>query len=203
MPTTKPLSYTSVRSLYSPEERAVQTLQTVMSIRAHHSKECKIVVVELGLDKKIACDILGAEADTILYLGDNSWVRWACDSKYKGIGEAVGLLAASSYLKDKAKFYFKVSGRYHLSHNYNEKFWDKKLFNFKRYNADVSTRLYGFPAEFYSCWQRALAKAIPFLMFGKQIESALPKFIPGKIINYMDDLGIEGQVGPDGYCIIE
>lgn len=203
MPTTKPLSYSSVRSLYIPEERAAQTLKTLLSIREQHSNDCKIVVVELGLDKEIAFDIVGRVADAILYLGDSFWVRRACDTKYKGLGEAVALLAASNYLKDKGNFYYKVSGRYHLSHNYNMAFWDRKLFNFKRYNADVSTRLYGFPAELFTCWKKALARAIPTLMIGKQIEAALPKFIPRECINYLENLGIEGQIGPDGSYIDE
>lgn len=202
-PTTKPLCYNPIRSIYTPEERADQTLNTILSIREQHSKECKIVVVELGLNKNIAFDSLAREADTILYLGDLFWVRWACDTKFKGLGEAVGLLAASSYLKDKGSYFYKISGRYYLTQDYNKSLWDRSLFNFKRYNEDVSTRLYGFPIECFNYWQRALAKAIPFLMFGKQIESALPKFIPKEYVNYMGQLGIEGHVGPKGFLLNE
>lgn len=202
-PTSKPLCYNPVRSIYTPEERAAQTLKTIQSVREQHSKECKIVVVELGLNKNIAFDTFAREADNILYFGDILWVRWACDSKYKGLGEAVGLLAASSYLKDKGSYFYKISGRYYLTRDYNKSLWDRSLFNFKSYNEDVSTRLYGFPFELYNDWQKALAKAIPFLMLGKQIETALPKFIPKGRVNYMDQLGIEGHVGPKGFLLNE
>jgi|ERR1039457_4606516 hypothetical protein len=202
-PTTKPLCYNPIRSFYTPEERADQTLKTIVSIREHHPNNCKIVVVELGLDKKIAFDTLARDSDTILYLGNVFWVRWACDTKYKGLGEAIGLLAASSYLKDKGSYFYKVSGRYYLTHDYNMLLWNQKLFNFKRYNADISTRLYGFPIEYFTCWQKALAKAIPLLMLGKQIETALPKYILKEHVNYIDQLGIEGHVGPDGFLLNE
>ena len=201
--TSKPLSYSSARSLYAPEERAAQTLNTLLSIRKHHSKKCKIIVAELGLDKKITVDVLGGSVDSIIYLGNNLLVRWACDSKYKGLGEAVGLLTASRYLKNKGAFYYKVSGRYCLTDKYNIMSWDRARFNFKGYNADISTRLYGFPDKLFSSWQKALFKAIPQLMLGNQIETALPKYLPRENINFVSSLGIEGRIAPDGCYVIE
>lgn len=202
-PVTTSLSYSTVRSVYTPEVRAQQTLDTLLSIRKLQLPSCKIFVIEMGLDKHIAMEALEGVADKIIFMGNDLFVRWACDCKYKGLGESVGLLFAGWKLKTEGDFFIKISGRYSLNDKFNLKEWDRKKFNFKMYDTDISTRLYGFPAELFSRWQCALARSIPQLMSGKQIETVLPEFIPEKNINYIDTLGVEGLVAPDGSYINE
>ena len=112
----KKLSYSTVRSMYSPKEREQQTLQTINSIRKK-VPGATIVLVEMGLKRNIDTALINA-ADQFIYVGSNWLVKWSCNSMHKGLGEAMGLLIASSRIKTGAVLYFKISGRYLLNNEF-------------------------------------------------------------------------------------
>ena len=97
----KKLSYADKRSVFTPEQRATQPLETIKSIR-DKVPMANIVLVELGMKKKIDASLLSV-IDTYIYIGNNPIVKWAASGKYKGLGEAVGLLAAAKKIAELAK----------------------------------------------------------------------------------------------------
>jgi hypothetical protein len=193
----KPLSYSSVRSVYSPELRALQTHEGIASIRKA-VPGARIVMIETGLRERLPSS-LELDPDTYLYVGGNPAVRRVVDGLNKGHGEAVALLAADPILRAfGASYFFKLSGRYHLTGQFRHGPWlaIRDALVAKKYNnACVCTRLYGFASDFYGSWRSGLLRAIPDLRFGWAIEDVLPKFMK---IRDLQPLGVAGLIAPFG-----
>jgi len=164
----------------------------------------KILLVEAGLKSLLPLGV-SALADEYFYAGDNFLVRRACDSIFKGLGEAVSLLAALKYLKKiPADFYFKISGRYFLNENYDGQKWDLQKFNILGTGKLMSTRLYGFPAKMTLLWQMALLLSLPLMFFNRSLEYTMRLFIPQKSVHYLTGkIGIAGFVASNGMVIDE
>lgn len=198
-----PLSYTPVRSVYSPEERALQTKDGIKSVRLKVPGS-KIILVELGLKKTLPYG-LDTIADEYIYAGENKAVRRIVDGPNKGHGEAVALLLTDGPSKKFGpRYFFKLSGRYKLNDRFNLNGWFsvKDGLAAKKYsNSCVSTRLYGFHADFYPEWRSGIIRAIPDLRFGWAFEDTLPKFV--KKIVHMETLGVSGHIAPFGTGIVE
>lgn len=187
----KKVTYGGARSIFSPEERAEQTARTIATIR-NKVPQAKVVLIEGGLRGDLPAG-LKEKADQYLYLGDKKLVRWACDSTFKSLGETSMLIYALKNLKQDADFYFKISGRYFLSEEFNLNDWSDGGFvlHFKQ-DDYISTRLYGFRKEMLDTWKFALIKGLPFAFIGYAIENTLAKFIPKKFIRQINRLGVTG-----------
>ena len=141
----RPLSYTSVRSVFGPEERLEQTARSISSLR-ERLPETEVILAEFGANRQLA-ERLAGEVDQLIYLGDVRAVRWAVSSRWKGLGEAVGLLAALRRL-DAHERYFKLSGRYWLTDEFDAAAWNDGGFAFRDYGAPgLSTRFYAVSAS--------------------------------------------------------
>lgn len=201
-PKQKELSYASTRSVYNPEERAGQTMQTIQSIR-EKVPGAKIVLVESGLRADLPLE-LSNQVDQYIYVGNNFLVRFACDSRFKSLGEAAMLLAAAGSITYKADLFFKISGRYFLDENFNIESWRSELFKFFYIREDyVSTRLYSFGHTMAAMWRLALIKGLPLLFLDYPIEHILPRFIPKKYILPMDKVGVMGADATSGKIVKE
>lgn len=196
----KALSYSPMRSLYSADERASQTLQTIASLRKHFP-QATLVLVESGLSSDLphAIDKL---VDEFMYIGGLPWVRLACDSKYKGFGEAVSLLTTSWRLP-KSERYFKISGRYELNDHFDVARWAVPGFLFKQYGRSFSTRFYKFDGRDIWAWRLALARSLPALLRNRAIEEVLPRRLRGHLVHEVATVGIQGLIGPNGTVVIE
>lgn len=201
-PKEKKLSYSAVRSVFSPEERSTQTLITIESIRSK-VPEAKIILVEAGLKK----DLPFAVADKVnqyIYIGDNFWVRKSCDSKLKSLGETIMLVYAKSKIPQDSQFYFKISGRYFLNEDFRIGDWENNgvtLFYVR--DEYMSTRLYGFSRAALKDWFYALIKSIPLLFLDYPIEYLLAKYLPKKQKNIIYKLGVSGADAVTGTAIKE
>jgi hypothetical protein len=200
----QPLSYVGTRSLYSPEERAVQTLASIESIRRYYP-DAHIALAEMGNRRDLPLQLESA-VDQYIYLS-SPLVRWACNSPYKGLGEAVGLYAASRQLAGKGDYFFKLSGRYFLTESFVPSAWDHDKFVAYKYSErlkHMSTKLYGFSGRLFPVWQRALSRT-RFLMIGKrkELEYFFPKFLPADEMHLLPRLGVGGQLGPYGTFVEE
>ncbi len=189
----KKITYGSVRSVFDPEERAKQTLKTIESIR-DKVPQAKIILIEAGLKRDLPF-ALNDKVDNFIYIGDKRTVRWACDSRFKSLGEAAMLLYVAETFKEKVDFYFKISGRYFLNENFNINEWRQGQFLFY-FRPDleeyISTRLYGFRNEMKMEWKLALIKGVPLSLIGYAIENTLVKFVPRKYIARVNRLGVTG-----------
>jgi hypothetical protein len=197
----KKLSYSNIRSVYNPHERAVQTLKTISSIR-EKVPGATIVLVEMGNNKKDSESISNA-VDKYVFVGQHWLVKWACSSKHKGLGEAIGLLVAAKSLITGADMYFKISGRYFLNDAFDISLWNGTNFFFRKYKTGNSTRLYGFHADLFKIWETAMRKSLYQLYKGRSIENELPLHIDNKFIKQITPLGVAGFVAPAGEYLAE
>jgi hypothetical protein len=198
----KQLSYSSIRSSFSPEERIRQSIATIESIRKR-MPDAQVIFLEMG-KKREAAPGLPALVDKYIYVGNNPLVRWACDGLHKGMGEAMGLLTARKQLRTNTDLYFKISGRYFLTEEFNPVLWNGKGFFFRKYGDNCfSTRLYGFEAGSFSQWQKAIFKSLYRLYRGKSIENVFPMFIRPELVNNIEKLGVAGFVAPDAIYLAE
>lgn len=197
----KKLSHNTVRSVFSPAERTAQTIKTISSIR-EKDPGATIILMEMGKVKEVAEGLVN-KVDKYLFLGNKAWVKWASNGKYRGLGEAMGLIAAGKELNTGADFYFKMSGRYFLNDDFKPELWQGNFFFARKYEKGISTRLYGFGKELFSDWQKALKRSLLSLYMGRSIEDVLPARFGNERIHEIKKLGVSGYVAPDGSCLEE
>lgn len=189
---TNPLSYSQVRTVFTPEERAKQTIHTIESIRLK-VPEASILLVETGLEH--APVQVRGRVDRYLYIGNRRLVRQAADGPHKGYGEAVSLVLANRQIQSLQPDYcFKLSGRYFLNEHFQIANWNQNYFTAKKGPGWFSTTLYGFPFSQYGLWRSSLKKAIPFLRQGEAIENAMWRLFPDA--HHIETLGVSGIVAP-------
>lgn len=200
-PSRKKLCYTSSRSVFTPDERISQMHVSIESV-LHHCPSARIVWVENG-QKDVASSV-PSNID-YYYAGKNFWVRRTADCSFKGLGESVLLLWLLNRpsLLPKADLYFKMSGRYFLTEQFDIRSWERQKMSFLFYGRSVSTRLYSIPAGALHCWRKALFLCTMGLLQSKSIEDLLPKFIPNDIICQRNQLGVSGYVAPTGEMLSE
>ncbi len=198
---TKKLPGSRVRSVFDPAERSSQTIKTIASIRSK-MPAAEIILLEMGKEKSIP-DELVKMADRYVYIGDRKWVRRAVNGKRRGLGEAMGLIAASKEFDRDSSFFFKISGRYFLNEQFEPLLWQGDFFQAKKYETGISTRLYGFSRRFFNDWQTALKRSLWKLYWGRSIEDVFPaKFGPGRIHD-IKKLGLSGYVANGGEYLEE
>jgi hypothetical protein len=192
----KPLSYTNTRSVYSAEERAEQTKKTIESVR-NKIPDAKIILLESGSKKELPFKIQDL-VDEYLYVGDQPSVRFACDSKFKGLGEIVTLLQLRKQIIFNTD-YFKISGRYFLNDNFDIDDWQTGDFNFRFRNPhNFSTVFYKFRGGAFKFLAIAFYLTIPFCLLGRPIEKVIFRFIPSFKIRKIERIGVSGLVAVDG-----
>jgi hypothetical protein len=196
----RPLSYTAVRSVFTPEERLEQTARSIGSAR-ERLPGTQVILAEFGANRRLA-ESLAPEVDELMYLGDLRAVRWAVGSRWKGLGEVVGLLAALRRIGEHERYY-KLAGRYWLTDDFDASLWNGDGFAFRDYGSAVSTRFYSVSASQLPVWRRALRRSTPYLFAGKGIEDALARLIPGDRIRRVPEIGLAGWAAAVGTLLEE
>lgn len=194
------------RSVFSPEQRAQQTRATAESVRAK-LPGARIVLIESGLRRDEPGGV-PALVDQYVYLGDRFFARRACDSENTGLGEIVSLILGSRHLAGAADYFIKLSGRYRLSERFDPARWDLDKICVKKQgknDKDMSTRLYGIPARYFSAWRAALWKSLPFMVAGRNrsLEHILPKFLPHEGVCEVRPIGVCGPIARVGENVDE
>jgi hypothetical protein len=195
------LSHSSVRSVFTPAERVTQTIKTVNSIREKIPR-ATIILLEMGNEKNIGVNLI-AMVDKYVFLGNNKMVKWAVNGKFKGLGEAIGLIISRKELQTDADFYCKISGRYFLNNDFDPEIWKGDFFIARNYQYGISTRLYGFGKDLFGDWQKALKRSLIHLYIGRSIEDILPVKLDKKKIHGIPKLGVAGFVAPGGGYLSE
>jgi hypothetical protein len=197
-----PLSYSGIRSKFSPDEREKQTITTIQSIK-NKLPNSKIALIEAGMKKELTKELLSL-VDQYIYVGDKFPVTYFSKGKNKGLGEASALYYGSKQIDLKNTDYvFKLSGRYFLSDQFNINSFSSTGFSIKKYTDQMSTRLYGFAVEEFGFWQKCLRKTFSSAFSTKSIEQVLFQKIKSKITSEIETLGVGGYVAPDGTTINE
>ena len=116
-----PLSYTSVRSVFTHEERFEQTKKTIQTIR-EKIPNSKIILVECSNLTVEQNNYFTNNSDFFLNLINDEEKKQKIYSKSKALGEGTMTTTALEYIKDNnIEFdnFFKITGRYWLSENFN------------------------------------------------------------------------------------
>ena len=165
-------------------------MKTITSIR-EKIPNAKVYLFEQGISNDFA-NQFETLVDKYFYIGDKRLVRFATNSIYKGLGEAIGLLTASTYIPHNSIRIIKISGRYFLNSKFNLEEWQNNKFIFKFYGSSLSTRLYGISGQLIKVWKLSLILSIPLLLLNISIERTMPIFIPKKLITKIQTLGVSG-----------
>jgi hypothetical protein len=198
----KPLSYSEIRSTYTPEERFVQTQVTIKSIR-EKVPNVYVVVIE-GSKGGISTEWSGALGSDHVHYFEHPDVY----GLYKARGETVKIidyLESQHYnsIKNNIRRLFKLSGRYILTDNFVlEEFPLNKLgVKIQRERIFFNTQLYSIPSVYLDWYLEANKQCLlkdeqnhldlEIMLFSSLLSEDSDKFINIKI------LGVGGVAAPD------
>jgi hypothetical protein len=153
-------SYCKTRSIFNPEERLEQTLQTIESIR-NLKDDSKILLVECSDIDPTTTSILKDKVDYFLQTYDQEDIRQAClFSHKKGYGEVKQTQYACKYIESNSILFnrlFKISGRYFLNSRFDKLNYSIDKFSFKMYSTDSGcTVLYSVPYIYFKDYKKHL-----------------------------------------------
>lgn len=198
-----PWSYCSSRSVYSPMERFLQTMQTIITIRKKIPNS-KILLVECSDITDEMIEQINERVDYFINLYSDNFCKMAClETNKKGFGEAVQTLKAIEYIQQKnIEFhrFFKISGRYYLNDNFNLEEYSLFEYTFKKAVCSgpgqiaISTVFYSFPFAFLDTFKKNLESVLQYYLINepKSYEELLPILCnPRKEI---ETIGVSGMV---------
>ena len=194
-------TYINTRSIFTPQERYEQTLETIKSIKKHH-ENCWIILSEASFIPPEQVETLSKEVDAFLHLYNDQEIIDSCIlSNKKGLGELVILKKTFDYIIQNPNILFiseriyKISGRYSLNEKYDEKNFSKSCYTFQRNNNvsnSFNTVLYSFPCFFLQDFINVLYKSIKYYstVYSVSVEDILGKNLDPKHI--VEILGVQG-----------
>ena len=192
-----PLSYNSIRSVFSEEDRLTQTKLSIESaIQSFPDSEIFLIDNSKVSLAKLSELELGPNVRIVRM--ESLICKYLSKSPFKGLGEAFLTLAVLNFCKNDDSTFFKLSGRYTLTANAERKFpIDDILF---RNNDDWAvTIFYGIgKKKIKSDWQCYLYQNLPLLAKGVALESVLSNF--SKVHGFQGSpiLHVEGFLSPTG-----
>lgn len=203
-PCARPLSYGSVRSLFTDAERLEQTFSTIQSIR-DYAPSSQIVLLENSELTEREHRALADRCDTVLRYDEDPTARRLRDGIFKGAGEAYMLLGAFQGMRQADyKLCFKVSGRYRLRELFSVESYSRDLLSFAEGpGPSYSTRLFAVPRQQSEGFTKALRYALARTLAGISLEKALHIGIPHSGVRRLETLGVEGNTGVVGDLIVE
>lgn len=147
----KKLSYVEKRSIYSKQERIVQTINTIHSIRKY-IPDAHIVLLDNSVFNYFEYSLFENLVDTFINI-TNSRINYFTDVfEYKAFGEISQTLQfLELFLKEdytKCKHFFKISGRYEINNEFYYQQYDNDLTIFKR-NKNIPNKKY-----YYTCFYK-------------------------------------------------
>ena len=128
-----PLSYSKIRSVFTREERFLQTKKTIESIK-EKIPDYKIMIVECTDFTDEEKSYFKNECDYILNLWDKKELHSNIFGLSKSLGEGTMTIEALKYIQYKKIEYenlFKICGRYSLNNEFNYNIYNnnKLVFN--------------------------------------------------------------------------
>lgn len=202
--TEQKLNYGDTRSAFSYKERYTQTIATIDSIRKY-APNADIIIIEAG--RSTYNEQLRKLGVRVVNVGRKPWVRRAVSSSSKAWGEAMIMVAIWWRLVfGRYDYYYKISGRYRLNEQFNEKLWSRKQISGKDIYGDkheISTRLLGIPKCQLWRFYKAIFRRFWKLPITNVYESYILKGIDPKNVCWLDVIGVEGEIGVNKVFISE
>lgn len=203
-PIKKRLSYTNTRSIYTVEERFLQTLNTIKTIK-HFIPNSYIVLLECSENIDTFENKFKNEVNEYYNYSNNPNVLKAVNCIYKNYGEVMTLLEFLNNCQNLNKFsnLFKITGRYWLNDNFklsNYNYEDNIFLSIKQSKV-VSTRFYKISNEYITTFKNKLSNEVKNdVMKGISIEHS---FYNNLNYKHIDLLGLSGNISVNGDLIIE
>lgn len=224
-----PFSYTPIRSVYSMEERFIQTKKTIETIRTKIPDNIILFVECSMIDEdtenylyehtdifinlwtmKVIKNIFTNKKNEDLLLDANA-IKQRVFSKSKSLGEGTITIEAIKFLfKNNFLFknLFKISGRYWLNDNFNYHLYDNNFICVKICGVNVTTFLYKMNYDNVKLLLDYLESPLVYNYFINCVayEEIIKNFI-SNIISNIDNiqniniLGASGNISVDGYEI--
>ena len=204
-PGNAPWSYTNVRSVFSPQDRFVHTLESIDSIRQRMPK-AKILLIECSSLTPEQSEILKSRTDYFLDLSkDPDAIACCITTEKKGLGEAYQTKRAAEFISQNNLTFrrlFKLSGRYSLNEEFIESNYSDTVYTFKRRVAQAtpshSTVMYSLPSALFPHYYECLCLSVNFYLSGQNRgwEEVLPPLLEPK--QELDRMGAQGLVAVNG-----
>jgi hypothetical protein len=199
---TSPLDHSHSRSVYSNNERYVQTLTTLQSLSAIPNNfivfsEGSEINTEQENEIKKHCNLF-------VSLSKNHIAQNAINGIYKGVGESTQILETLKHVNiNDFENIFKISGRYYLNNNFNYSQYDNKFSIFlegpieSSHKTALATVMYKIGKKDYDLYNKCL------LFCQKNITMLETNFMSCFNNNYnaTNTLGVSGNVSIDGNLI--
>ena len=184
------------RSVFTPEQRLEQTINTISSIRS--KVDAYIILVECSdISEETTCR-LEQLVDCFIQTFNNLNVRETCiNSNIKGYGELRQILVAIDYIKEHSipfRRFFKISGRYYLDDNFNIESFSDTVYSGAYYNYNLITVLYSVPSSLMSSFVNVLLECDNIYLNNQAcpLETLMASRITP--IHVVDALGVAGLV---------
>jgi hypothetical protein len=193
-----PLDYTKTRSVFSTQERYIQTILTIKSLDKMTNR--KILFIEGSEIDKEYENTIRSNVDFFIQIKNDHRLKPIIDGLSKGSAEASLTIEALKYINiEEYDNVFKISGRYRLNDSYRESIFEEKLSIFKLSGGSYCTTLYKINKKDYDLYIKTLDKAFES---GKMYEIVFfDAFF--KIAKEIDNLGVSGEVSVDGNHIVQ
>lgn len=196
----KPLSYTEIRSYYTPEERFEQTKKTIHTVK-EKIPNSKIMIVECSELEDVYLDYFTKNSDYFINLIHDDECKESCHSIYKALGEGTMTMKAIEYIKEyhiEYDNFFKISGRYVLTDAFDYTIYDN-MYHVIRYNDttrdNVNTALYKLKHDIVFDFYIFLKKNRDLMIHCIGYEYLFSKFIHQyQNIKIVDRLGVGGYI---------
>lgn len=201
-----PLSYIKTRSVYTREERFEQTKRTIETAR-EKIPDNKIFLIECSQFTTEESDYLKSKVDIFMNIMDtnnqNLINRMFTPSKAMGEG-TMTILAIRHLFLNNIQFqnFFKISGRYWLTENFQYHNFDNEYAVIKYIDNDTTnalTSLYKLPQTIVYDWHEFLINSEDDFRKCAGYENIFAKFInkkPNVIV--MEKIGVAGNIAVSG-----
>jgi hypothetical protein len=147
-------SYSKIRSIYTPEERFLQTLNTINSVKKNIPDAYIILFDNSNFKNNFYFNKIKESVDTFLNITDNQFLNYCTDiCQYKAFAEISQLLEIYKILFKKVNFkniknLFKITGRYVVNNDFCYAKYDNKN-NIIKQNEKIKDRTY-----WYTCFYK-------------------------------------------------
>lgn len=202
-PSNKPLSYSNVRSVYTREERYIQTKKTIESVKKH-IPDIKIMIIECADFTKEENDYFEKECDYILNLWDKNDIHPQIFGSSKSLGEGTLTMEALKYIENNKIVFdnlFKICGRYRLNENFNYNVYKNNNLIFRKINKKICTGFYKLPFNFVSVLLNFLINSKNEMANCIEYETLFYNFsniIDYENVSFIDEIGFEGNCTVNG-----
>ena len=200
-----PLSYTKTRSIYSPEERFLQTKYTIETVK-NKIPNSYIILIECSYLNNDEMLYFNNNCDIVINLFNDIKCKHFIHSPSKAAGEGTMTIKALEYIiNNNIKFdnFFKISGRYYLNNDFNINNYINNYNVVKKTDSiSINTSFYKLNYSFIQPFLIFLINNYPLMKKCIGYEMLFKNFIDFiSVVKYINNLGCSGNIAVSGELV--